>query len=654
MKNCTNSKAIALIGACVLSFVSACVPPMGSESSTVRVTYNGNGHTGGAAPIDNAAYSNDSTVTVLGNTGNLTRSGYAFSRWNTAANGGSTNYAPGATFTIGSANVVLYAVWEVGTATVTFDSAGGSSVSPVAATIGSKITLPPNPMRGSYTFAGWWTEENGGGTQFTANTVVSADVTLHAKWVVNAYTITFSANSGHGADYIQAIEYGASENLSSCAFTRTGYSFSGWATSPSGPISFTNGASYTMGSSDVTLYAVWSANTYTITFSANGGSGSGYTQNIVYGQSANLTSCAFTRTGYSFSGWATSSSGPVSYTNGASYTMGSSDVALYAVWSANTYTITFSANGGSGSDYTQDIVYGQSANLTSCAFIRTGYSFSGWATYSSGSVSYTNGASYTMDSSDVTLYAVWSANTYTITFSANGGSGSDYTQDIVYDQSANLTSCAFTRTGYSFSGWATYSSGSVSYTNGASYTMGSSDVTLYAVWSANTYTITFSANGGSGSGYTQDIVYNHSANLTSCAFTRTYYVFSGWATSSNGSVSYADGTSYTMGSGHVGLYAVWTPEYGVSATVSIPGDGTVTFSSSGITVVKGNTLSVSVNQTAYASYEWYVDGSQVSGSTSSVTIATSGLTAGLHSLMIVVTDSAGVSSSGSCRFQVTN
>ena len=85
------------------------------------VTYSGNGNTGGILPVDSSGYTSGATVTVLGNTGSLARTGYTFSGWNTAAGGGGTNYAAGATFTI-SADTTLYAQW---TATPTPTSANG-------------------------------------------------------------------------------------------------------------------------------------------------------------------------------------------------------------------------------------------------------------------------------------------------------------------------------------------------------------------------------------------------------------------------------------------------------------------------------------------------------------------------------------------------
>ena len=94
---------------------------------TYTVTYNGNTSTGGTAPVDSNTYVNGASVTALGNTGTLTRTGYTFAGWNTAANGSGTAYAPAATFSMGNANVILYAQWTINY-TVSFNSNGGSAV----------------------------------------------------------------------------------------------------------------------------------------------------------------------------------------------------------------------------------------------------------------------------------------------------------------------------------------------------------------------------------------------------------------------------------------------------------------------------------------------------------------------------------------------
>ncbi len=84
-----------------------------TAAPTYTVTYNGNGNTGGSVPTDSNTYLQSASVTVAGNTGNLTKSGYTFAGWNTAADGSGTTYAVGSALAMGTANVTLYAKWQV-------------------------------------------------------------------------------------------------------------------------------------------------------------------------------------------------------------------------------------------------------------------------------------------------------------------------------------------------------------------------------------------------------------------------------------------------------------------------------------------------------------------------------------------------------------
>ncbi len=190
--------------------------------------------------------------------------------------------------------------------------------------------------------------------------------------------------------------------------------------------------------------------------------------------------------------------GAVAYGNGVNYVMGIANVTLYAKWSANIDTITFNKNDplAGGSMVNQTIASGSSANLNANGFTKAGWSFAGWATIPGGTVTYTDGANYTMGTANVTLYAKWSAKIDTITFNKNDplAGGSMVNQTIASGSSANLNANGFTKAGWSFAGWATIPGGTVTYTDGANYAMGTANVTLYAKWSANIDTITFNKN----------------------------------------------------------------------------------------------------------------------------------------------------------------
>ena len=145
---------------------------------------------------------------------------------------------------------------------------------------------------------------------------------------------------------------------------------------------------------------------WAVKYNANGGSVAPGSQTKTYGKSLTLSSTKPTRTGYTFKGWATSSTATTAaYQAGGSYTSNSA-VTLYAVWQINTYAIAYNANGGSGAPSSQTKTYGQALTLSSTIPTRTNYNFVGWSTSSTGAPQYQAGGSYT-DNKAATLYAVW-------------------------------------------------------------------------------------------------------------------------------------------------------------------------------------------------------------------------------------------------------
>lgn len=217
------------------------------------------------------------------------------------------------------------------------------------------------------------------------------------------------------------------------------------------------------------------------------------------------------RTGYSATGnWGTSTSGgtligendsqsgkTLANKLGVDVSSGSGSKNLYAQWVPNTYTVTFDANGGSVDiteiDATYDSAYGTLPTPT-----RTGYTFDWWHTDIVGGEKIDSSTSVSM-ASDHTLYAHWTANTYTIEYNANGGTGTTSSQTHTYNTAKNLTSNAFVRTGYTFTGWNTKPNGSGnSYTDGQSVknlsSVSGATVTLYAQWEENILFINYKSN----------------------------------------------------------------------------------------------------------------------------------------------------------------
>ena len=364
-------------------------------------------------------------------------------------------------------------------------------------------------------------------------------------------TVTFNANGGSGsmANQVSSIP----DALTANSFTRTGFIFSGWNSAADGSgTAYADGAVYDFTLGDITLYAQWTIQNHTVTFNANGGTGS--MANQVNNIPAALTANTFTRDGYTFSGWNSVADGTgTAYAGGATYDFTLGDITLYAQWAVDNHTVTFNANSGTGSMANQ--VTNLPAALTANTFTRTGYTFSGWNTAADGSgTAYTDGATYNF-SADVTLYARWTAANHTVTFNANGGTGSMANQ--VTNLPAALTANAFTRTGFTFSGWNSAANGSgTAFAGGATYDFTLGDITLYAQWTIVNHTVTFNANLGSGTMAPQ--VSNLPVALTANAFTRTGYYFSGWNSAADGSgTAYADGATYDFTLGNITLYARW-------------------------------------------------------------------------------------------------
>ena len=170
-----------------------------------------------------------------------------------------------------------------------------------------------------------------------------------------------------------------------------------------------------------------------------------------------------------------------------------------------------------------------------------------------------NGNSATKTVSFSVSVPAWTS--YKITYNANGGTGAPGGQTKWKDQTLKLSTTKPTKTGHSFLGWSTSSTAtSATYAAGANYTNNAA-VTLYAVWKANTYTVSYNANGGTGAPASQTKTYGKTLTLSSSKPTRTNYTFKGWGTTANATTAtYTAGGNYTNNAG-VTLYAVWELSY---------------------------------------------------------------------------------------------
>ena len=310
-----------------------------------------------------------------------------------------------------------------------------------------------------------------------------------------------------------------------------------------------------------------------VTFHANGGVGDDYTQNF-YGQAA-LKLNAFTKADGVFAGWATTPDGEVAYTDGAKLNP-TEAMDLYAVWTP-AYTVTFAYNDGTTADTTVAIACDTAIGAGAIPQpTRTGYTFGGWF---AGDTALT---ADTVIADNTTYTAAWTANTYTVQYLPNGGTGEMAAQTFTYDAEQALTANAFTRAGYDFRGWNTSASGSsVQYTDGAAVKNLSAEnnavVKLYAVWAGQPVQVTVNRNDGSEPtvrtgvvGYNYNYIYeNGSARYNQIPDpTRTGYIFLGWFDAPEGGTEITNQTKFADAT-PVTLYAHW--QEGI--TVHFDGNG---------------------------------------------------------------------------------
>ena len=314
------------------------------------------------------------------------------------------------------------------------------------------------------------------------------------------YTITYNANGGKNAPSAQKKTKNKTLTLSKTKPTRKGYTFLGWATSKSSTkVSYKPGASF-KSDKNITLYAVWQANTYKVAFHKNGGTGSMSTVSCVYDKTFTLKANTFKKKGYTFKGWNTKldGTGTYSYADKAKVKNVSSvagkTITLFAQWQPNSYKVAFHKNGGTGSMSTVSCVYDKTFTLKANTFKKKGYTFKGWNTKpdGTGTYSYADKAKVKNVSSvagkTITLFAQWEPNQYTLHYDGNGatsGSMKD-TKNCRYDKSYTLRKNTFKREGYIFVGWAKSAKGTLRYKDAEKVknisSVNGKTVTLYAVW----------------------------------------------------------------------------------------------------------------------------------------------------------------------------
>lgn len=231
------------------------------------------------------------------------------------------------------------------------------------------------------------------------------------------------------------------------------------------------------------------------------------------------------------------------------------------------YHVTYEENGATAGDVPIDkMTYDQghiSTVLNNSSLARTGYTFKDWNTQADGEgTAYAENATFHMGTGNVTLFAQWTADIYSVSFDSNGGS-SVSTQQIPYQTKVNTPSKP-TKQGDTFVGW--YKDSTLTTEWNFTTDVVTETMTLYAKWTKKpTYTVIYDGNRATGGTVPQDkeayeaneivTVQNNSGNLV-----KTGYTFAGWNTQADGKgTAYAENATFHMGTGNVMLFAQWTP-----------------------------------------------------------------------------------------------
>ena len=440
--------------------------------------------------------------------------------------------------------------------------------------------------------------------------------TVYALWAINP-TLSYSVNAPAGSNApgtpaSQTVPYNtAAADKSGWAAGDTGkilgYRFDGWYTAPNGGNKYDFNTPLT---GNVTVYAHWVGNGYTVRFAGNGATGGGTPdQAFQYNIGQNLRRNGFVRDGYTFTGWKRADN-QQAYGDGQWVTNLTTQpdgiVTMVAQWSANEAHIRYNPNppagktaGGQGTP-NWDGHTGDTPTIGQNGWTIDGYTFAGWATSPDGSgARYAPGARWTANGT-LTLYAQWTPGQASLTYDGNGATGGKTDpQTGKTDEKINVRDNGFTRDGYTFVTWNTQADckGDAVKPNSEWTLRGSS--TLYACWAGNAQTLTYHGNGATGgntaaqSGKTGD-------ELTTNAngFTRDGYTFVRWDTAKDGSgTAYGEGkngvSQYVMKPAGNDLYAIWKAN---PATIQYRNDWpNTTGSTPDTTGNTGDTVTISQN-----------------------------------------------------------
>ncbi|MBO7463566.1 MAG: InlB B-repeat-containing protein, partial [Bacteroidales bacterium] len=502
-----------------------------SAKWTYTVKFDGDGGTG---KMDEQTFEFGKTQALSQNT--FTKEGCVFSGWTDGTNTYTDKQEITNLDVEDDGSITLKAVWQA-TYTVHFNVTGGATghMDDQVFVIGECQLLRPcgythNGSSSQQLFKGW--SRTSGGTEVYHDQDEVCDLSSTPGAVVNLYTvwgnlsngqhkITFNANGGTGTMLPQVFDNYTTVNLKSNTFTRDGYEFAGWATSPGGDVVYRDRGDVTTRNRDITLYAKWTT-VYSITYTNV--TNEEHSNPATYTTLVEITLTDAERTGYTFLGW--TGNGTTTPTKNLKLPKNSSgDKTFTANWEIINYPISyFDEDGELFENDNVDSYNIETPNFSLKNPTKAHHTFLGWT--GTDVLVPTQGVRILTGSTGAREYtAHWRLSRYDVTWYANNGSNDAITTMVAYSMPITAPDgYPSPREGYEFKGWSTDQNATVG------QSLGDMDdeagKVFYAVWKVKKYTITFDSNGGSE---VAAIHQDYGTAVTAPADpTREGYTFAGW------------------------------------------------------------------------------------------------------------------------------
>ena len=480
------------------------------------------------------------------------KTGYTFAGWYKAEDftgNAVTEIAQGST-----GNITLYAKWELVSYTITYELNGGTNVpeNPAGYNVETETITLKDPVKPGYTFGGWYMAED-----FTGDAVTeiaqgsTGDITLYAKWVKEGdYTITYVLDGGTNVPENPPSYNVETETITLKEPVKTGYTFAGWYKAED----FTGNAvtEIVQGSTgNITLYAKWELESYTITYELYGGTNvpenpAGY--NV---ETGTITLKAPTKDKYDFKGWYKDAEFTTQVTEIPQGSTG--NITLYAKWELVSYTITYELEGGTNAPENPASYNVETETITLKDPAKLGYTFAGWYMAEDFTGVAVTGIAQG-STGNITLYAKWESVSYTITYELNGGTNAPENPAGYNVETETITLKEPVKTGYTFADW--YKAEDFTGNAVTEIVQGTTgNITLYAKWELVSYTITYELDGGTNASENPPSYNVETETITLKDPAKPGYTFAGWYKDSGFTSKITEITQGTTG--NIPLYAKW-------------------------------------------------------------------------------------------------